>query len=157
MADTREGQVRVGADVPSAREKAGYSLWVEQQPKVVGCCPGGQALTVRNCCNPSWRAAPSIQTGVWERRDGRWCEPWEWRFVDVKDIVSCGVYAQPHSLWQRRRLIDQRPFQLLVNKKLQGRASSSGLTQLVKSWESPAVCAVVQWVSWRTMTSALFL
>jgi len=49
MADTREGQIRVGADVPSVREETGCSLWVVQQLKVVGCCPGDLALTVRSC------------------------------------------------------------------------------------------------------------
>jgi len=40
LAETREGQVWVGADVPSLREEAGCFLWVMQQSKVVGCCPG---------------------------------------------------------------------------------------------------------------------
>jgi len=40
----------------------------------------------------------NIQTGVWERRDGRWCESRIWRFVDVNDLISCDVYAQPLSL-----------------------------------------------------------
>jgi len=30
------------------REETGYSIWVVQQPKVVGCCPGVQGLTVSN-------------------------------------------------------------------------------------------------------------
>jgi len=50
LADTREGQVRVGADVPSIIGKTGYSLWVLQQHKIVGCCPGGRVLTVKRCC-----------------------------------------------------------------------------------------------------------
>jgi len=29
----------------------------------------------------------NIQTGVWERRDGRWCESRAWRFVDVDDLI----------------------------------------------------------------------
>jgi len=41
---------------------------------------------------------PNIQTGVWERRDGRRCESRAWRFVDVNDLISCDVYAQPLSL-----------------------------------------------------------
>jgi len=49
LANTRESQVWVGADVPSVREEAGCFLWVIQQSKVVGCCPGVQALTVRRC------------------------------------------------------------------------------------------------------------
>ena len=37
----------------------------------------------------------SVQAGVWECRDGRWSELRAWRFVDVDDLVSCDVYAQP--------------------------------------------------------------
>jgi len=33
----------------------------------------------------------NIQTGVWERRDGRWCESRAWRFVDIDDLVSCNA------------------------------------------------------------------
>jgi len=33
----------------------------------------------------------NIQTGVWERRDGRWGELRALRFVDVDDLVSCDV------------------------------------------------------------------
>jgi len=40
----------------------------------------------------------NIQTGVWKRRDGRWGQRRAWRFVDVDDLVSCDVYAQPLSL-----------------------------------------------------------
>jgi len=47
-----------------------------------------------------------IQTGVWERRDGRWGELRAWRFVDVDDLVSCDVYAQP--------LFWRQPFSLIV-------------------------------------------
>jgi len=50
MADTREGQVRVGADVLSVRKETGYCLWVMQQLKIVNYCPGVQALTVGRCC-----------------------------------------------------------------------------------------------------------
>ena len=58
--------------------QTGYFLWVMQQFKVVGCCPGVQAFTVR-CfvVTPVDMLAvevTNIQTGVWERRDGRWCE-----------------------------------------------------------------------------------
>ena len=72
MAETREGQVWVGADDPTAREETGCFLWVVQQSKVVECCPEVQALTVR-CF---------VITPVG-------------RFVDVNDLVSCNVYAQP--------------------------------------------------------------
>ena len=30
----------------------------------------------------------NVQTGVWEHRDGRWCESRAWRFVEVNDLVS---------------------------------------------------------------------
>ena len=75
-ADTREGQVRVGADVPSVRGEAGCFPWAIKQTKIVGCCPGVQALTVRRCfvVTPVDMLAvevTNIQTGVWERRDGR--------------------------------------------------------------------------------------
>jgi len=32
------------------REETSCSLWVLEQSKVVGCCPGSQFLTVRRCC-----------------------------------------------------------------------------------------------------------
>ena len=70
---------------------------------VVECYPGVQALTVRRCfvVTPVDMLAVEVtnmQTGVWERRDGRWSESRAWRFVDVDDLVSCDVYAQPLSL-----------------------------------------------------------
>ena len=37
----------------------------------------------------------SVQTGVWERRDGRWSDSRAWRIVDIDDLVSCDVYTQP--------------------------------------------------------------
>jgi len=79
----------------------------------------------------------NIQTGVWERRDGRWCESRVWRFVDVNDLVSCDVYSQPQSLIV---LKTDRPATIPIarGQKWQGRGSCSGLTQLVKSWESLA-------------------
>jgi len=113
LAETREGQVWFGADVPTVREEAGCFLWVIQQSKVVGCCPEVQALTVKRCfvVTPVDMLAfedTKIQTGVWKRRDGRWCESRAWRFVRygftltlrfyVDDLVSCDVYAQPLSL-----------------------------------------------------------
>jgi len=66
-------------------------------------CPGVQAFTVRGCLvvTPVDMLAvevANIQTGVWERRDGRFGESRAWRFVDVKDLASCDVYAQPLSL-----------------------------------------------------------
>jgi len=104
LAETREGQVWVGADVPTAREETGCFLWVVQQSKVVGFRPGVQAPTVRGCCvvTPFDMLATEIanvQTGVWERRDGRWSKSRAWRFVDVDDLATCDVYAHPLSLW----------------------------------------------------------
>jgi len=72
------------------------------------------------CCYPSWHVdswITNIETGVWERRDGRWCESRAWRFVDVSDLISCDVCTQPLSLWLLSRLIDQWPFQSLLNKR----------------------------------------
>ena len=92
--------IQAGADVPSMRRETGCFLWVIQQSKVVGCCAGVQALTVRRC----FVVAPvdmlavevsNIQAGVWERRDGRWCKSRAWRIVDVNDLISCYVYAVP--------------------------------------------------------------
>ena len=40
----------------------------------------------------------NVQTGVWERRDWRRSESHAWRFVDVDDVVTCDVYAQPLGL-----------------------------------------------------------
>jgi len=76
LAEAREGQVWVGADVPTAREETGCFLWAVQKSKVVGCYPRVQALTVRGCCvvTPVDVLAievTNVQAGVWERRDGR--------------------------------------------------------------------------------------
>jgi len=100
LAATREGRVWVGADVPTAREETVCFIWVVQQSKIVGCCPGVQALTVQGC----YVATPvdmlaievaNVETGVWERRDGRWSESRTWRFLDIDDLVTCDVHAQP--------------------------------------------------------------
>ena len=110
-----------GADVPSERAASCF-LWVIKPTKVVGCCPGIQALTVWRCfvVTPVDMLAvevANVQTGMWERRDGRWSESRAWRFVGVDDLVSYDVYAQPLSLWLFWRLIDQWPFQPLVDKR----------------------------------------
>ena len=72
LAETREGQVRVSADVPSVREEAGCFLYVMQQSKVVGCFPLVQALTVRCFVAATVDMlaveVTYVQTGVWERR-----------------------------------------------------------------------------------------
>ena len=101
--ETPEGQVRVGADVPSVRGETSCFVWVIQQTKVFGCCPGDQALTVRRCflvtpVDMLAVEATNIEAGVWERRDDRWCESRAWRFVDVVDLLSCDVYTQALSL-----------------------------------------------------------
>jgi len=103
LAEACEGQVWVGADVPTAREETGCFLWVVQQSKIVGCCPGVQALTVWGCCivtpvDVQAIEAANVQAGVWERRNGGWSESQAWSFVDVGDLVSCNIYAQPLSL-----------------------------------------------------------
>jgi len=103
LAKARECQVWVGADVPTAREETGCFLWVVQLSKVVGCCPGVQALTFRGSCvvilvDVLAIEVANVQAGVWERRDGRWSESRAWMFVDVDDLVSCDVCAQPLSL-----------------------------------------------------------
>jgi len=46
-----------------------------------------------------------------------WCESREWKCVDVNDLISCDVYAQPLNLWLLWRLIDHWPFQPLVDKR----------------------------------------
>ena len=84
-------------------KKLAVSFWVVQQSKVVGCCPGVQSLAVRGCCvvTPVDMLAievTNVQTGVWERRDWRRSESHAWRFVDVDDVVTCDVYAQPLGL-----------------------------------------------------------
>jgi len=92
------------------------------------------------CFNLSWHVGSwSHQHTDWGvGTDGRWWESRAWRFVDVNDLVSCAVYAQPLSLWLSWRLINQWPFPTGHGQTWQGHASCSGLTQLVKSWESLA-------------------
>jgi len=63
------------------------------QSKVVWCCSEVQALTVRSRFveTPVDMLAvevTNIQTGVWERRDSRWCESRAWRFVDDNNLVA---------------------------------------------------------------------
>jgi len=65
--------------IPFVRGEIGCFLWVIQQSRVVGYCPGVQTLTVKGCVviTPVDMLAVEVantQTGVWERRDGRWYE-----------------------------------------------------------------------------------
>jgi len=60
-----------------------------------GLSPSGDVVTPADM--PAVKVA-NIQSGVWERRACRWCDSRAWRFVDVDDLVSCDVYAQPFSL-----------------------------------------------------------
>jgi len=97
------------------------------------------------CCNPSWRFGnwSHQRTGwVWDRRYGRWCESRAWRFVDVNDLISCDVYAQPLSLWITTQSLSlwYRPVTIPTNREQTwwGCDSYSALTQLVKNWESLA-------------------
>ena len=66
------------------------------------------------CCNPTWHV------GNWSHQHTDWgvgTSGWELGFVDVNDLVSCNVYAQPLSLWLFWRLISQWPFKPLVDKR----------------------------------------
>jgi len=73
-AETCEGQLRIGADVPTAREETCCFLRVVQQSKVVGCFPGLQTLIIRGCfvVTPVDMLAvevANIQTGVGVNRE----------------------------------------------------------------------------------------
>ena len=93
----REGQVWVGADVPSVREEAGCFLWVYNSPWLLDVVQAHGMFVVSPVDVLAVEVA-NVQTGVWERRNGRWCESQTWRFVDFNDLVSCNIYAQPLSL-----------------------------------------------------------
>ena len=111
-------------------------LWVIQQSKVVGCCLGVQALTVRRCfCNPNWHVG-SLSHQHTERRDGRWCESRAWRFIDFDDLISCDVYALP--LWLSYHSDWPATIPTARGQTWQDRDSHSGLIQLVESWVSLA-------------------
>jgi len=85
----------------------------------------------------------NIQTEVWERRDGRRCESRAWRFVDVDDLATCDcdVYTQL-SLWLFCRLIDQWPFQPLMDKRGKAVLPAQDWPSIVRSWESLACLQV---------------
>jgi len=64
LPETREGQVWVGALVPSVREETGCFLWTMQQSR--GCLMLPRSLGSHRqemfCCNPSWHV------GSWSRQ-----------------------------------------------------------------------------------------
>ena len=137
------------------------------------------------CCNPSWHVGSwshqrtdwGVGTSGWHPVDvnrvdvialmwsrwnreialtSRWCESRAWRFVDVNDLISCDVYAQPLSLWLFWRLIDQWPFQPLMDKR--GKAViPARIDPASEKLGITSLSAVVQWVSCTTMMKALFL
>jgi len=99
LVETREGQVWVGADVPTAREQTGCFLWV--CTTVLGCWMLPRLSLSGDVVTPVDMLAievANVETAVWERRDGRRSESRAWRFVDVDNLVTCDVYAQPLSL-----------------------------------------------------------
>jgi len=79
LTETREGQFRVDADVPSVSGETDSFVWVGQQSKVVRCCPEVQPLIVGTffAVTPVDMLAVEpaiIQTCAWERQDTSWCE-----------------------------------------------------------------------------------
>jgi len=72
--------------------------------------PGVQTLTVRKCLvvtpvDMFVVEVANIQTGVWERRDGRWC------CCDRKSRAAC---AQIFALWQQATIEITREITLLL-------------------------------------------
>ena len=52
------------------------------------------------CCNPSSVdmlavEVANIESGMWKRQDGHRPESRAWRFIEVNDLISCYVHAQP--------------------------------------------------------------
>jgi len=146
------------------RGETGCFLWVIQQSKVVGCCPGVQVLTVRRCfvVTPVDMLAvevTNIQTGMWERRDGRWCESRAWRFVDIDDLVSCNAQRLRTTTQSLIDLETDRPVTIPTahGQTWQGHDSCSGLTQLVRIWESLACLQLCSGSPVVGITKALFL
>ena len=86
-------------------------------------------------CKHSWHAGRwSLQQAdwVWECRVGSRCE---WRFFGRYwswILRRLRTNTQSLMLW---KLIEQCPFKTAREQTWQGRASCSGLTQLVESWE----------------------
>ena len=87
-------QVWVGADFPLVRGETGCFLWLLKQSKVVGCCPEVQALTFRGC----FVVAPVDMLALEVAKIQTWGNSRAWRFVDVNNLISCDVHAQPLSL-----------------------------------------------------------
>ena len=85
----------VGDDIPTAREETGCFLWAVQHPSCLGVQADKLAIEV---VDKLAIEVTNVQTGVWERRDGRRSESRVWRFVDVDNLVTCDVYEQPLSL-----------------------------------------------------------
>jgi len=81
-----------------AEEKLAASFGSYSSPRLLDATQESRfsPLTVRGCFVVDPVEVANLQTGVWERRDS--CELRAWRFVDVNDLVFCGVYAQPLSL-----------------------------------------------------------
>jgi len=90
----------------------------------------------------------NIKIVVWERRDGRWCESRAWWFVDVNDLVSCNVSAQPLNLCDHSNRSWTNVARLYFLLRTDPAIEMLGITSL---------SAVVQWVSCRAMMKALFL
>ena len=99
----------------------------------------------------------SIQTGVWERRDARWCESRGWRFVDVNKLISCEVYTLNLSVsdcsggWSTS---------VHSNRSWANVARPCFLLRIDPTSEKlriTSLSAIVQRLSRKTMTSALLL
>jgi len=92
LVETREGEIWVGADVPMAREETGCFFGMYNSPRLLYVAqesmlsPSGDVVTPVDVLAIE---VANVQTGVWERRDGRWSESRPWRFVDIDDLVSC--------------------------------------------------------------------
>ena len=78
-------------------KKLVVSFGLYNSPRLLPRNPGSHGDVVTSVNMLAVEVA-NIQTGVWKPLDGRWSESRAWRFVDVNDLVSCDVYAQPLSL-----------------------------------------------------------
>ena len=99
--ETREGQVRVGADIPSVREETGYFLWIVQHSKVIWCCPGVQALTVR-CfvVTPleDWTSRKKVLPERFDTEEHGWtrerCRPSVWKWLQADALQAQKLEGQ---------------------------------------------------------------